>query len=70
MYDRKSWCEALAKDLQDNDEEGILVGKYVPLLRVELGLRLLERLNFVDEPITVLWVLLSGIPIPDNRLDA
>ncbi len=70
MYDRKSWCEALAKDLQDNDEDGILVGKYVPLLRVELGLRLLERLNFVDEPITVLWVLLSGIPIPDNRLDA
>jgi hypothetical protein len=70
MYDRKSWCEALAKDLQDNDEDGILVGKYVPLLRVELGLRLLERLNFVDEPITVLWVLLSCIPIPDNRLDA
>ena len=70
MYDRKTWYVQLVKDLQDKDEDGILSGKYIPLLRVELGLRLVERLQLLDEPITFVWVLLSGLPIPDVRLQS
>ncbi|MBE3558170.1 MAG: hypothetical protein IMW89_02970 [Ktedonobacteraceae bacterium] len=70
MYDRSQWYIPLVQRLKDQDEDGILKGKYVLLLQVELGLWLLERLGLVDEPITVLWVLLSGLPIPDPRLDA
>ncbi len=68
MYDRSQWYRFLAEQLKEQDEEGALRGKYVLLLRVELGLRLIEKLDFSDEPITVLWVLLSGLPIPDARL--
>ena len=71
MYDRSQWYIPLVQRLKDQDEDGILKGKqHILLLRVELGLWLLERLGLVDEPITVLWVLLSGLPIPDTRLDA
>src|SRR5262249_45598524 len=71
MYDRSQWYIPLVQRLKEQDEDGVLKGKqYVLLLRVELGLWLLERLGLVDEPITVLWVLLSGLPIPDSRLDA
>jgi hypothetical protein len=69
MYDRSQWHIPLVQRLKDQDEDGILKDKHVLLLQVELGLRLLERLGLVDEPITVLWVLLSGLPIPDTRLD-
>lgn len=68
MYDRKKWHIQLEQDLRDKDEDDILAGKYVLLLRVELGLRLIERLQLLDEPITCVWVLLSGLPIPDVRL--
>ncbi|HYU73593.1 MAG TPA: hypothetical protein VEL31_13005, partial [Ktedonobacteraceae bacterium] len=67
MYDRK-WYSLLLETLKDQDEDGILAGKHVHLLQVELGLWLLEKLGFLDESITVLWVLLSGLPIPDTRL--
>jgi hypothetical protein len=68
MYDRSQWYRSLVQQLKEQDEDGILSGKYVLLVRVELGLWLLEKLGFSDEPITVLWVLLSGLPIPDTRL--
>ncbi|NEP83978.1 MAG: hypothetical protein F6K39_41170, partial [Okeania sp. SIO3B3] len=38
------------------------------LLQVELGLYLLQYLRLDDEPITTLWVILSGSPIRDVRL--
>ncbi len=68
MYDRRQWYIPLRQILKDQDAKGILKDKYVLLLRVELGLWLLERLGLLDEPITVLWVLLSGLPIPHPRM--
>lgn len=38
------------------------------LLLVETGLYLQEALGFADEPITALWVLLSGAPVREIRL--
>ena len=38
------------------------------LFQVELGLRLLQNLNLRSEPINVLWVLLQGLPLPDDRI--
>ncbi|GHO96301.1 hypothetical protein KSF_063490 [Reticulibacter mediterranei] len=70
MYDRSHWYMSLVQILKDQDQGNTLKGKYVLLLQVELGLRLLERLGLLDEPITVLWVILSGLPIPDSRLHA
>ncbi|HVB22967.1 MAG TPA: hypothetical protein VNG51_13580 [Ktedonobacteraceae bacterium] len=68
MYDRSEWYKSLVEQIKAQDADGILKGKYSLLLQVELGLWLLERLNLHDEAITVLWVLLSGLPIPDTRL--
>ena len=70
MYDRSQWYLPLVQKLKEQDEDGVLKGKYRLLLQVELGLWLLEWLDLLDEPITVLWVLLSGLPIPDSRLIA
>ena len=70
MYDRSQWYHPLVQRLKELDEDGILSGKHILLVQVELGLWLLERLGLLDEPITVLWVLLSGLPIPDARLTA
>lgn len=70
MYDRSQWYLALVENLKGQDVDGILKDKYVSLLQVELGLWLIEWLDLLDEPITVLWVLLSGLPIPDARLAA
>ena len=68
MYDRSAWYGPLVEQIKAQDADGTLKGKYVLLLQVELGLWLLERLELRDEAITVLWVLLSGLPIPDTRL--
>ena len=68
MYD-KSWYKKLGKQLKKDDANQEIRGQETLLLRVELGLRLLERLELRDEVITVLWVLLSGLPIPDPRLE-
>lgn len=38
------------------------------LVDVELGLTLLREIGLHDEPLPVLWVVLSGLPIPDIRL--
>jgi hypothetical protein len=70
MYDRRQWYLPLVQKLKEQDEDGVLKGKYRLLLQVELGLWLLEWLDLLDEPITMLWVLLSGLPIPDSRLIA
>ncbi len=68
MYDRSAWYCPLVEQIKAQDADEILKGKYTLLLQVELGLWLLERLDLRDEAITVLWVLLSGLPIPDTRL--
>ena len=68
MYDRSAWYSPLVEQIKAQDADGALKGKDILLLRVELGLWLLERLELRDEAITVLWVLLSGLPIPDTRL--
>lgn len=68
MYDRSGWYDTLVKQIKAQDVYDVLKGKYISLLQVELGLRLIERLVLLDEPITVLWALLSDDPIPDTRL--
>lgn len=68
MYDRSSWYDPLVEQIKAQDADGILKKKYILLLQVELGLWLLERLGLRDEAIAVLWVLLSGLPLPDARL--
>lgn len=68
MYDRGAWYGPLVDQMKAQDADGALQGQHSLLLQVELGLRLLERLTLHDEAITILWVLLSGLPIPDNRL--
>lgn len=67
MYET-NWYEKLRTKLQAADDAHELRGQGTTLLQVELGLRLLEKLDLRDEPVTVLWVLLSGLPIPDPRL--
>src|SRR5712691_7602196 len=68
MYNKSKWYKGLRKQLRDADEQGELDGKYTLILQVELGLRLLEMLQIYDEPIEVLWILLSGTPIRDPHL--
>lgn len=69
MYDRSAWYGPLVEQIKAQDADGTLKGIYTLLLQVELGLWLLERLELRDEAVTVLWVLLSGLPIPDTRLN-
>ncbi len=68
MYDRSAWYRPLIEQIKAQDANETLKGKHALLLQVELGLWLVERLELRDEAITVLWVLLSGLPIPDTRL--
>jgi hypothetical protein len=68
MYDRRKWCARLLAKLQAEDVYKVLKDKCTLLLQVELGLRLIERLGLSDEPITVLWVLLSDDPLPHPSL--
>ena len=70
MYDRRKWYSMLVEQIKVQDADNVLKDKHVLLLQVELGLRLIERLALSDEPITILWVLLSDNPIPDARLQA
>src|SRR6266851_5594013 len=70
MYDRSKWYTNLLARLQYQDKEKVLKDQYAVLLRVELGLRLLELLQLTDEPITVLWAILSNNPLPHERLCA
>lgn len=59
MYDTKRWYERWRSRLRRDDVNNELEGKYVLLLQVELGLRLLERLQLLTEPAQVLWIILS-----------
>jgi hypothetical protein len=68
MYDRTRWYVKLLTQIQAQDIHTTLKGRYVLLLQVELGLHLIERLGLFDEPITVLWGLLSNDPLPHPRL--
>lgn len=38
------------------------------LVDVELGLMLIQEIGLGDEPVSVLWVVLSGLALPDVRL--
>ncbi|HEY4036525.1 MAG TPA: hypothetical protein VGL94_21435 [Ktedonobacteraceae bacterium] len=68
MYDRSKWYEKLLAQIQAQDVGEVLKDRYALLLQVELGLHLIERLELSDEPITVLWVLLSDSPLQHPRL--
>src|SRR6266536_1077582 len=68
MYNRNQWCEDLLRKLKDKDANEELKGKYKLTLQVELALRLIEQLRLRDEPITVIWGILSATPIRDNRI--
>src|SRR4051794_10595031 len=70
MYDRSKWHKLLVEQIKAQDADDILKDKHIFLLQVEMGQRLIERLALFDEPITVLWVLLSDNPIPNARLQA
>jgi hypothetical protein len=68
MYNRNQWCEDLQQKIKDKDADEELKGKYKIILQVELALRLIEQLRLFDEPITVIWGILSATPIRDNRV--
>jgi hypothetical protein len=68
MYNRNQWCEDLQRKLKNKDKNEELKGKYKLLLQVELALHLIECLQLLDEPITVVWGILSATPIRDNRV--
>src|SRR5437660_2291352 len=70
MYNRNQWCEDLQRKLKNQDKNEELKGKYKLLLQVELALHLVECLQLLDEPITVVWGILSATPIRDNRIQA
>lgn len=70
MFDRHSWWKELRKSLraregQDTQE---IDGQEALLFKVELGLHLLERLGFTDEPISVLWIVLANPYLPHRTL--
>lgn len=68
MYER-AWDQTLLERLDRADEQDELnAGEKSLLVHVELGLRLLELLNLDGESVLSLWVVLSGLPIPDSRL--
>jgi len=68
MYNRNQWCDDLQRKLKNKDTNEELKGKYKLLLQVELALHVIECLQLLDEPITVVWGLLSATPIRDNRV--
>ncbi len=70
MYDRSKWYAKLIAQIQAQDVDEVLKDRYALLLQVELGLHLIEWLELDDEPITVLWALLSDDPLPHPRLRA
>lgn len=68
MFEHDEWWLPLKQHVE---QSGIsLKGKSVwrLLFQVELGVYLLEKLNLLDEPITALWIVLSGLPIKHHRL--
>jgi hypothetical protein len=66
MFDTTRWHSDLADQLLETHTEARdLDRKQLRLLfQVELGLYLLEVLDLLDEPISVLWAVLSGLPLP------
>lgn len=66
MFDRSGWYHDLIEQLKKTHpvtEE--MDGKQLRLIfQVELGLSGLERLDLLDEPISILWAVLSGLPFP------
>lgn len=69
MYKRQ-WYTQLRSQLIREDKSKLLKGRYVLLLQVEFGLYLLERLGLAGEPADTLWVVLSGLELPNWNLDA
>jgi hypothetical protein len=73
MFDITRWHRDLADQLLETHAEARAMDrKQLRLLfQVELGLYLLEMLDLLDEPISVLWAVLSGLPLPRlGNLDA
>jgi len=75
MFDTSTWFRTMRTEVLEQNEDWENGTMDIGLvLRVELGLRLLERLadnhpQFNEEPITALWILLSGMPLPDPKLE-
>ena len=70
MYAKPEPLEQLVKDIRQELEDHSEDGRLAPLVvNVELGFELLFTLGLEDEPITVLWVLLSGTPLRHPRLE-
>lgn len=68
MFETHEWYQDLAEKLWRADKEGALesIGA-VPLLKVELGLYLLEILGCTTEPIHSVWIWLTNLPLIDNK---
>jgi hypothetical protein len=68
MFDRDSWWLPLKQHAEQSDIDLPRKATWRLLFQVELGLYLLEHLDLYDEPVTVLWIVLSGLPIEHQRL--
>ena len=62
MLDRKKWYQNRRQRLQRADPNNELDSQHTLLLQVELGLYLLPILDMQDEPVEILWVLLTNHP--------
>lgn len=69
MYKAPDNLKQLQKDLRQELNERNLNKNYASLItEVELGFELLHCLGLDDEPVVVLWVVLSGTPVRHPRL--
>ena len=71
MYATPEPLEQLRKSIREElEEHGYDKSLAQSIIEVELGFELLFLLGLEDEPVTVLWVLLSGTPLRHPKLQA
>ncbi len=66
MYEKPSSYTTLVRAINNAPDTYCYGAVFV---NVELTLTLLENLGLLDEPITVGWVVLSGTPMPNEKLN-
>ena len=66
MFETQQWYESLVEDLGDADDKKEMEDP-VLVVKVELGLHLLEILDCADEPVFSVSTWLANIPIPHAK---
>jgi hypothetical protein len=68
MFETREWYQELAEKLEEADKGKELTSiDAISLLKVELGLYLLEILGCTSEPIHSVWIWLTKLPIIDTK---